>query len=312
MMYGFKSHQGYKSRGIAQWQSSWLLTNWLQVRFLLPSILEQIEYQIIMKIQSPRQVHPYHQVDLSPWPFFMSFTVFSMGIGIVSWQGHYPSNPQSYIPVQIQIAIQWFRDIIREAKGGYHTTTVQRGLLIGFLQFIISEIMQFVSFFWAFFHSSLSPNIELGAIWPAPGIIFIDTWSLPLIGTCIQLASGFVLTWGHHSLVEGDKISAIQGLFLSIIQGFMFVYMQYNEYYYAPFTFADSVLGGVFYLTTGGHFLHIQVGLIFLIVGQIRVYMDHYTSEHHLGLEFSIYYWHFVDVVWLFVFSLIYWWGGSI
>ena len=258
-----------------------------------------------------KAAHPFHQVEVSPWPFLMSITIFTGAIGVVSWLGDYPTNPQTFAPSLLLISIQWWRDVVREAKGGFHTTTVQRGILIGFMLFLLSEIMLFSSMFWAFFHSSLAPAVELGCEWPPIGISSIDPWSLAQVGTCVLLASGFVLTWGHHALILGDKSSALIGLFLTVLLGGLFLVLQYTEYTYAEYSISDSVFGCTFYMLTGLHGLHVIVGVIFLAVGMVRIYMDHFTTEHHIGLEFAIYYWHLVDVVWLVVFVLVYWWGGA-
>lgn len=208
------------------------------------------------------------------------------------------------------ISYQWWRDVIREAKAGYHTTRVQKGILIGFLLFLLSEIMLFVSFFWAFFHSSLSPSIELGAYWPPEGINAVNPWAIPLLGSTVLLASGFILTLGHHALILGDKNLTIIMMIFTVLLGALFLFLQYNEYYYGEFTIADSVYGSVFYMTTGLHAIHVIVGVLFLFISLIRIYLDHYTTEHHIGFEFAIYYWHLVDVVWLLVFLIYYWWGS--
>ena len=170
--------------------------------------------------------------------------------------------------------------------------------------------MLFLSFFWAFFHSSLSPSVELGCQWPPMGINAVNTWSLPLFGTSLLLSSGFILTLGHHALIEGEKDKALLGIIGSVLLGGLFAFAQYKEYCYAEFTIADSVFGSVFYMTTGLHFLHVVAGVLFLIISGIRLYMDNITSEHHLGLEFAIFYWHLVDIVWLAVYLFFYYWGG--
>jgi len=202
------------------------------------------------------------------------------------------------------------RDILREGKGGSHTLRVQKGLKYGFLLFLVTEIKLFVSLFWAFFHSSLAPAIELGCQWPPKGLNAINTWSLPLFGTCLLLSSGFILTLGHHAVILGQKNKALFGISLSILLGALFAYAQYKEYCFAEYSISDSVFGSVFYLTTGLHGLHVIAGVLFLTFACIYLFFDGFTSEHHLGLEFAIFYYHLVDIVWLFVFVLFYWWGG--
>ena len=256
--------------------------------------------------------HPYHLVDVSPWPILMSLTLLNFAFIIVKWLTHKEVGLEVAVIVAaiILISYQWFRDIVREAQGGFHTKRVQKGILISFLIFLSTEIMLFFSFFWAFFHSSLAPNVELGAVWPPYGIDIINPEALPLFGTTLLLSSGFILTWGHHALIKGDKYNALAGISLSFILGLAFAYGQYIEYCNAGFTIADSVYGSVFYMTTGLHFLHVIAGCLFLIFSTIRLWRDNVTSEHHIGLEFAIYYWHLVDVVWLFVYVFYYWWGS--
>lgn len=254
--------------------------------------------------------HPYHIVDVSPWPILLSMTMLSFAFTIVKWLNHL--NPLVFVQITLilLIAFQWWRDVIREAKGGYHTQIVQRGLQIGFILFQISEIMQFASFFWAFFHSSLAPTIELGSTWPPVGIHAVNPWSIPLLGSCILQASGFVLTLGHHAVVAGLKNQAQISVQLTVLLGGLFLFLQFNEYSFGEFTIADSVFGSVFYATTGLHALHVIIGVIFLSVCLVRLFIDHFSNEHHQGLEFAIFYWHLVDVVWLLVFLIYYCWGS--
>lgn len=182
--------------------------------------------------------------------------------------------------------------------------------MIGYILFLISELMLFFSFFWAFFHSSLSPSIELGIIWPPLGIEAINYLSIPLLGSITLLASGFFVTLSHHAFLFGNKSLSLSTGFLSLILGFFFLYLQFTEYTFGTFTIADSVFGSVFYMTTGLHALHVIIGLIFLLIQYIRLYLDHFSLEHHLGFEFAIFYWHVVDIIWLFVFMTYYWWGS--
>jgi cytochrome c oxidase subunit 3 len=170
--------------------------------------------------------------------------------------------------------------------------------------------MLFVSFFWTFFHSSLSVSIELGSFWPPEGINAINPWSIPLLGSTILLASGFILTLSHHSLILGDKNLTIISLIFTIIFGILFILLQYTEYTFGEFSIADSIFGSIFYMTTGLHAIHVIIGVLLLGISLIRIYLDHYTIEHHIGFEFAIYYWHLVDVIWLLVFLIYYWWGS--
>lgn len=244
--------------------------------------------------QSSRASHPYHLVDGSPWPLLMSLALLGFAVTIVSWLTGFQQSFLSFSSIALigLISILWWRDVIREAKGGYHTAIVQRGLLIGFLLFLLSEIMQFFSFFWSFFHSSLSPGVELGSSWPPVGLHAVNPWAIPLLGSCILLASGFTVTACHHAVVAGNKFSAIISLIFTVALGALFIFVQYNEYSYSQFTIADSIFGSVFFMLTGLHAIHVIGGTLFLAVGQIRLFKDHFTLEHHLGLEFAIYYWH--------------------
>lgn len=170
--------------------------------------------------------------------------------------------------------------------------------------------MLFSSFFWAFFHSSLAPTIELGIQWPPLGINAVNTWAIPLLGSTILVASGFILTIAHHALISGNKTLSLWMTAITVIFGFLFLFLQYNEYSYGEVTISDSVYGSVFYMTTGLHALHVIVGVLFLLICHIRIFYDHFSTEHHIGYEFAIYYWHLVDVVWLLVFVIFYWWGS--
>lgn len=271
----------------------------------------QSKFNISSTIQvKPRQVQPYHQVDNSPWPILMAIALQGFATTFVSYQKH---NDVIFIPSILTIAIVtilWWRDVIRESLGGYHTSKVKRGIYLGFLLFLLSEIMLFASFFWAFFHSSLAPAIDIGATWPPVGIKTVNTWAIPLQGSCVLQASGFVQTQGHHAIVAGNKDQALVSFLITVIMGILFIFLQYNEYTYGEFTISDGAYGSVFYCTTGLHAIHVIVGVIFQGVGLIRIFFDQITTEHHLGVEFSIYYWHQVDVVWLQVFTIYYFWGS--
>lgn len=211
----------------------------------------------------------------------------------------------------ISSMIVWWRDVIREATfEGQHTLEVQRGLKEGMILFIVSEAMLFFAFFWAYFHSSLSPSVELGAIWPPTGIEVLNPWHVPLLNTAILLSSGATVTWAHHALIaRRSRAETIQGLGLTIFLGLIFTGLQGMEYYEASFTIADSVYGATFYSTTGLHGIHVIIGTLFLTVCFFRLLNYHYTTNHHLGLEAAILYWHFVDYVWLLVFICYYVWA---
>jgi len=205
----------------------------------------------------------------------------------------------------------WFRDVISESTYlGNHTLSVQRGLNMGVALFIVSEALFFLAIFWAFFHSALAPTVELGAQWPPIGIEAINPFELPLLNTILLLSSGVTVTYAHHSLIEGNRKSALYGLITTIILAVVFTGFQGVEYTVSSFTLTDGVFGSCFYFGTGFHGLHVMIGTAFLSVGLWRVLAYHLTDNHHLGLEAGILYWHFVDVVWLFLFISIYYWGS--
>nr|AOY40051.1 cytochrome c oxidase subunit 3 [Scolytinae sp. BMNH 1040341] len=259
-----------------------------------------------------KQNHPFHLVDQSPWPLTTSFSVFTMLMGVIKWFHLFKSDLMILGLILTMVSsYQWWRDITRESTHqGHHTMKVAKGLQWGMILFIISEIFFFFAFFWAFFHSSLSPTIELGLNWPPKEINPFNPLEIPLLNTLILLTSGLTVTWAHHSLMENNFNQALQGLTLTVFLGLYFSILQGFEYVEAPFSIADSVYGSTFFMTTGLHGLHVIVGSTFLLVCLIRLYKNHFSSTHHFGFEAAAWYWHFVDVVWLFLYISIYWWGS--
>jgi cytochrome c oxidase subunit 3 len=183
--------------------------------------------------------------------------------------------------------------------------------MLGIILFIISEIFAFLSVFWAFFHSSLSPAIEIGGSWPPIGITALDPFGIPLLNTILLLSSGAFVTWSHHALISGDRKGALNGAIGTILLAVTFVGLQGVEYLDSAFTMSDGVYGSAFFASTGLHGIHVIIGTIFLLVGLIRIANYHLTTKHHFGFEGAILYWHMVDVVWLFLFVAVYYWGGS-
>nr|WGO58060.1 cytochrome c oxidase subunit III [Rhabdoblatta melancholica] len=256
--------------------------------------------------------HPFHLVDKSPWPLTGALGALIMMTGLIKWF-HLYNNQLMFIGMMIMILtmIQWWRDIVREGTyQGLHTKFVTKGLRWGMILFIISEVFFFISFFWAFFHSSLSPTIEIGSLWPPLGIEPFNPLQIPLLNTAILLSSGVTVTWAHHGLLENNYSQALQGLFLTVILGLYFTALQAYEYIEAPFTIADSVYGSTFFMATGFHGLHVIIGTTFLLTCLLRHLYLHFSSSHHFGFEAAAWYWHFVDVVWLFLYISIYWWGS--
>ena len=205
----------------------------------------------------------------------------------------------------------WFRDIISEATYlGNHTLAVQRGLNMGIALFIVSEALFFLGVFWTFFHSALSPTGELGAHWPPSGIDSVNPFELPLLNTIILLSSGVTVTYSHHSVIQGKRKGALDGLAFTVVLAAIFTALQGIEYDLSQFTISDSTFGSCFYFGTGFHGFHVIIGTAFIAVGLWRVLAYHSTENHHLGLESGILYWHFVDIVWLILFMSIYYWGS--
>ena len=260
------------------------------------------------------QNFPFHLVEVSPWPILVSFSLLTMAISAVMYMHGYPYGGSllslGFILTASGMTL-WFRDVITEGTYlGCHTTQVQKGLTIGVVLFIISEVFAFLSVFWAFFHSSLSPAVEIGAVWPPQGITALDPFAIPLLNTILLLSSGAFVTYGHHALIQGNRGGAILGTLVTIVLAVIFTGFQYYEYSEAAFTFSDSVYGSAFYASTGLHGFHVIVGTIFIAVAFFRIINYHLTNSDHQGFEAAILYWHFVDVVWLFLFIAVYYWGG--
>lgn len=259
------------------------------------------------------QIHSFHLVDPSPWPLISGFSAFFLTFGTVLYMHGYLGGSFLYklgLVMVIFLMAVWWRDVIREGTiEGQHTQTVQSGLRLGVLLFIVSEIMFFFAFFWAFFHSSFNPSIAIGGVWPPAGLVVLEYWLVPFLNTVLLLTSGYTVTWAHHSIVWGEKNHAIFSLGLTIVCALIFTALQGFEYITAPFSISDGIYGSTFYMATGFHGFHVFIGTCFLTVCLARLYLNHFTREHHFGFEAAAWYWHFVDVVWLFLYITIYWWG---
>jgi len=260
--------------------------------------------------------HPFHLVTPSPWPFLISLGAgLQIPVGAVIYMHGLTSHGAAIILwgilVWLLLAFLWWTDVIIEGTfQGMHTQPVQRGLRFGFILFIVSEVMFFFSFFWAFFHSSLAPTIQIGSIWPPMGILPFNPWGVPLANTYILLTSGLTITAAHHYLMAGNYVRTWVSFVLTILLAFSFTLLQGLEYVEAPFTIADSVYGSVFFMATGFHGAHVIIGTLFIAFCFARFVKHHFTRTHHVGFECAAWYWHFVDVVWLFLFVSIYWWGS--
>ena len=264
--------------------------------------------------RSTFQAHPFHLVSPSPWPLFTSLSLLTLTTtGVLTMHGF--TNAGNFLALSLLSLVSsmsfWFRDVISEATYlGNHTLAVQRGLNMGVALFIVSEALFFLAIFWAFFHSALSPTFEMGAHWPPMGINAINAFELPLLNTVILLSSGVTVTYAHHSLIQGNRSGALYGLVSTVLLAFVFTAFQWVEYSVSGFTMSDGTFGSCFYFGTGFHGLHVIIGTAFIAVGLWRLLAYHSTDNHHLGFESSILYWHFVDVVWLFLFISIYYWGS--
>ncbi|MGO4403206.1 cytochrome c oxidase subunit 3 [Bosea sp. RAF48] len=272
--------------------------------------------------------HDYHLVDPSPWPLVGAASATIMAIGAVMWMKALPIGGMHIGPLVfgagllgvLYTMLAWWMDVIREAeKEGHHTRVVQLHHRYGMIMFIASEVMFFVAWFWAYFDASLFSGEQInylryeftGGHWPPKGIETFDPWHLPLLNTLILLTSGTTVTWAHYALINNDRAGLKQGLWLTVILGVLFTLCQAYEYSHATFAFKGNIYGATFFMATGFHGAHVIIGTIFLAVCLYRTYLGHFKPQQHLGFEFAAWYWHFVDVVWLFLFAAIYVWGAG-
>jgi len=271
--------------------------------------------------------HDYHLVDPSPWPIIGSVGALILAIGAVYWMHSgqtwsVSAGALAGFAIVIYTMFMWWRDVVKESHQGDHTFVVQLHLRYGMLLFIASEIMFFVAWFWAFFEASLYTDSAIQEArvaltqgqWPPAGIEVFDPWHLPLLNTLILLLSGTTVTWAHHALINNDREGLKWGLICTVALGALFTCVQAYEYGHAAFAFkADNggnIYGSTFFMATGFHGFHVLVGTIFLTVCLFRALAGHFTPEKHFGFEAAAWYWHFVDVVWLFLFACIYVWGS--
>jgi len=261
---------------------------------------------------SAEKKHDYHLVDPSPWPIYVSFSSLFLAIGTVYYL-HSEVSWGMYLGFALLFygVYMWFRDVMIESVDhNHHTPVVKIHLRYGMTLFIASEVMFFVAWFWAYFNASLFPTELMGNVWPPVDIITFDPWDIPLINTLILLLSGTTVTWAHHALEEGDRKGLVNGLIFTVFLGFFFSCLQAYEYHHATFTMDGNIYGATFYMATGFHGFHVIIGTIFLAVCLFRSIKGHSNPEHHFGFEAAAWYWHFVDVVWLFLFAAIYIWGS--
>nr|YP_009917410.1 cytochrome c oxidase subunit III [Amblyomma ovale]QLF99609.1 cytochrome c oxidase subunit III [Amblyomma ovale]QLF99622.1 cytochrome c oxidase subunit III [Amblyomma ovale] len=254
--------------------------------------------------------HPFHLVEKSPWPLTGSISAFCLTLSFINY---FTNNNNILIFVAFILlflsSFQWWRDISREASlQGFHTIFVVQGLKLGMILFILSEVFFFISFFWAFFHSSLSPNIEIGSMWPPKSIVPFNPFEIPLLNSSILISSGISVTWSHHSIMNGHYNTALFSLKITVFLGGLFTLFQVFEYFQSYFSITDGIFGSTFFMTTGFHGFHVIIGSIFLVVSFYRIKKNLISMNHFFGFEASAWYWHFVDIVWLFLFTFMYWW----
>jgi cytochrome c oxidase subunit 3 len=269
---------------------------------------------MMKKFSQNTQRHAFHLVDPSVMPLISSLSALTLTTGsVLYFHGYHMGFFTTLFGACSVVACMflWWRDIVREGTlEGVHTNIVQLGLRYGMILFIVSEVMFFFAFFWAFFAAALAPTIELGNIWPPKGIDVFDPKAIPLLNTLILLCSGATVTFSHHAITAGNKIEAIWGLVLTILLAIVFTAVQAFEYVGANFTITDGIYGSTFFIATGFHGAHVFIGTCFLAVCLVRLSLNHFTIQHHFGFEAAAFYWHFVDVVWLFLYVAIYYWGG--
>ncbi len=275
---------------------------------------------------SGEQKHDYHLVDPSPWPLIGAFSGLLLATGALLFMHGKPAGGVVLVAglaAVIYTMFVWWKDVIKEGKSGHHKNLVQHGLRVGMSLFILSEVMFFFAFFWSFFKAALAPELVfdgahifeegvkvIEGVWPPVGVETFNPWDLPFINTLILLLSGTTVTWAHYALLKNDRKSLIQGLLVTVLLGVSFTALQAYEYGHAAFGFKDGIYSSNFYMATGFHGAHVIIGTIFLAICLIRALKGDMSPKHHLGFEFAAWYWHFVDVVWLFLFAFIYVWGA--
>nr|AKM70136.1 cytochrome oxidase subunit III [Greenidea kuwanai] len=255
---------------------------------------------------------PYFILNLSPWPILMSINIFnSMMSNIMMLNFKFNYFMMSNLMIMILISMLWWRDIIRESTyQGNHNFYIMNIIKFSMILFIISEMFLFISFFWNFLHNSLAPSIELGLNWPPKNIKFFNPMLIPLLNTIILLTSSFTVTLTHFFLLNNNKKNSIMFMNLTIILSIYFLILQMIEYKEATFTFSDSIFGSSFYMATGFHGMHVLIGTIFLMLNLMRMKNFHISFIHHISFELAAWYWHFIDIIWLFLYMTFYWWNN--
>jgi len=256
--------------------------------------------------------HNFHIIEQNPWPLISALSILIITSSATIWFQFYSSLPiRIAILATIIRATQWWRDTIRESLiQGEHNLIVTKGLKIGIILFITSEILFFTSFFWSYFHNRTRPNIEIGQIWPPTQIHTFNPINIPLLNTILLLSSGVTVTWSHHTILENKIKKRINRLLITCLLGIYFSTLQAFEYIEAQFTIRDRAYGSTFFIATGFHGIHVLIGTTFLLIILIRNNILNSTKSHIIGFEIAAWYWHFVDIVWLYLYSSLYWWGN--
>lgn len=255
-------------------------------------------------------INTFHLVNISPWPILVRIISINCFISILvlfkEIKSHLIGVNMLIITV---IALLWWRDVDREASIiGEHTKFTYSLIITGIILFILSEVMFFVSFFWSFFHNSLNPGLELGIQWPPAGVYRINPYEAPLLNSILLVSRGVTLTYSHFRLLRINFNKAKRMLIITLMLGLLFTLTQLIEYIEASFTIIDSVYGSIFFIRTGFHGIHVIIGALFLIYSLTRITNYKLRKENHSGFNNRAWYWHFVDVVWLILYLLIYWW----
>nr|YP_009136544.1 cytochrome c oxidase subunit 3 [Gnathostomula armata]AKD00019.1 cytochrome c oxidase subunit 3 [Gnathostomula armata] len=255
--------------------------------------------------------HMFHIVMISPWPLITAIMAFSTIWSFMVFLkfGSYAMLLFSVFLLST-ILFTWWKDVSHESSyEGMHAYSVSKSIQYGMIWFIISEIMFFSAFFWSFFDSSLVPLSKSYMIWPSFLVTALNPVEVPLLNTLILLSSGVTVTLSHHSMIKGFYKESFYSLVLTVFLGMYFTFLQWMEYKETQFNISDSMYGSIFFMGTGFHGFHVIIGSIFLLLISYRVFIYSLSKNSHLGFELAAWYWHFVDVVWLFLYSFVYWWG---
>lgn len=253
----------------------------------------------------------FHLVQVRPWPIFSSFCFFNFMVSLILWMSGFGILGLLFSSLSlVVVSFLWWRDVERESVFlGSHSFAVKDGLKLGMVIFIASEVLFFVSFFWSFIHRARVVDISFGMMWPPFNVNTFDPVGVPLLNTVILLSSGATVTWSHHLMLSRRLMISSFSLFLTIFLGAVFSFFQFFEYGRSLFSISDRVLGSTFFMSTGFHGLHVLIGSTFLLVSFFKLVSLVSTGVQNVGFECAAWYWHFVDVVWLFLYVLVYWWG---